>query len=56
MGLDCPFHRLPRNVKLGNEPEVRAAIQALFQQLQNHSDYNALLFARQMHRLEALLR
>ncbi len=56
MALDSLFIAYTRNVKLGNEPEVRAAIQALFQQLQNPSDYNALLFARQMRRLEALLR
>jgi len=56
MALDSLFIAYTRNVKLGNEREVRAAIQALFQQLQNPSDYNALLFARQMRRLEALLR
>ncbi len=56
MALDCPFIAYTRNAKLGSEPEARAAIQALFQQLQNHSDYNAVLFALQMHRLEALLR
>ncbi len=56
MALDSLFIAYTRNVKLSNESEVRAAIQALFQQLQNPSDYNALSFARQMHRLEALLR
>ena len=55
MALDSLFIAYIRNAKLGNEPEVRAAIQALFQQLQNPSDYNAHLFARQMRRVESLL-
>jgi hypothetical protein len=55
MALDSLFIAYTRNVKLGNESEVRATIQALFQQLQNPSDYNAFLFARQMRKVETLL-
>lgn len=55
MALDSLFIAYARNVKLGNESEVRATIQALFQQLQNPSDYNAFLFARQMRKVETLL-
>lgn len=56
MALDSLFIAYIRNVKLSNESEVRAAIQALFQQLENPSNYNAPLFARQMRRVENLLR
>ncbi|HEX2714757.1 MAG TPA: hypothetical protein VHM88_21415, partial [Candidatus Acidoferrales bacterium] len=55
MALDSLFIAYSRNVKLGNESEVRATIQALLQQLQNPSDYNAFLFARQMRKVQTLL-
>ncbi len=56
MALESLFLAYNRNAKLGNYAEIRAAIDALFQQLQNISDYNAPLFARQMLRVESLLR
>jgi hypothetical protein len=44
-----------RNQKLANQAELRAAIDNLFQQLQNPSAYNAPRFAAQMQKVSALL-
>jgi hypothetical protein len=55
MTLDSLFIAYSRNTKIENEVELRAAIQALFQQLQNHSGYDAPEFARKMRRVEEVL-
>ena len=44
-----------RNEKFKNAAEVRAAISALFQQLDNPSAYDPVRFARQMRQVNALL-
>jgi hypothetical protein len=55
MALDSLFVAYARNTKVGNEPQVRAAVQALFQQLNDPSSYNAFKFAQQMRAVNALL-
>lgn len=56
MALDSLFIAYARNVRVENEKEARAAINALFQQLENPSAYNPARFAAQMHELNVLLR
>jgi hypothetical protein len=56
MALDSLFIAYSRTVKLANAADVRAAINGLFQQLENPSNYNPADFARQMHKLGSLLR
>ncbi len=56
MALDALFIAYSRNVKLANAEQVRAAINGLFQQVENPSAYNPEQFARQMRKVNALLR
>ena len=56
MALDSLFLAYTANAKVGNETELRAAINKLFQQLQpNPSAYNAVQFKDQLKRVQALL-
>jgi Cytochrome c554 and c-prime len=56
MGLDSLFIAYNRAEKVANASEVRAAINGLFQQLENPSVYNPADFARQMRKVNSLLR
>jgi Cytochrome c554 and c-prime len=56
MALDSLFIAWSRNAKPANESEIRADINGLFQQLENPSAYNPADFARQMRKLNSLLR
>jgi len=53
--LDSIWLAYQKNEKVGNEQELRAAINRLFDQLQNPSAYNAPAFAAQMQKVKALL-
>jgi hypothetical protein len=55
MALDSLFAVYKQNVSLPNERDLRAAIDQLFQQLDNPSAYNAPRFAAQMQKVSALL-
>jgi hypothetical protein len=55
MALDAISLAYQRNEKIGNEPELQAAIKRLFDQLQNASAYNAPMFAAQMQKVKELL-
>jgi hypothetical protein len=55
MALDSLSIAYAKNNKGVNEPDLRAAINKLFQQLDNPSAYNAPQFAAQMQRVRALL-
>ncbi len=55
MALDTLAVAYAKNAKLANEQELRAAINKLFQQLDNPSAYNAPQFAAQMQRVRALV-
>jgi hypothetical protein len=56
MALDSLFIAWSRNAKPANEAEIRAAINGLFQQLENPSAYNPTDFARQMRKVNSLLK
>jgi hypothetical protein len=56
MAMQSLFVAYDRDAKLQNSAEVRAAISALFQQLENPSAYDPARFARQMQQVNALLR
>ncbi len=56
MAIQSLFVAYDRDAKLQNSAEVRAAISALFQQLENPSAYDPARFARQMQQVNALLR
>jgi hypothetical protein len=56
MALDSLFIAESRSEKMPNAAEIRAAINGLFQQLENPSNYNPADFASQMRKLNALLR
>ena len=56
MAIQSLFVAYDRDAKLQNSVEVRAAISALFQQLENPSAYDPARFARQMQQVNALLR
>ena len=56
MALQSLFVAYDRDVKFQNSAELRAAISALFQQLENPSAYDPDRFARQMQQVNALLR
>jgi hypothetical protein len=56
MALDSLFIAYSRSEKISNTAEVRAAINGLFQQLENPSAYNPNDFAGQMRKLNSLLR
>jgi hypothetical protein len=56
MALDSLFIAYSKMEKVANASEVRAAINGLFQQLENPSNYNPADFARQMHTVGSLLK
>ena len=56
MALDSLFIAYDRKEKLANAAEIRVAINGLFQQLENPASYNPANFARQMHKVSALLK
>jgi hypothetical protein len=56
MALDSLFIAYARTEKVANDSEVRAAVNGLFQQLENPSNYNPADFSRQMHKVGSLLR
>jgi hypothetical protein len=56
MALDSLFIAYNRNETMANSAGVRAAINGLFQQLENPSAYNPADFARQMGKVNSLLR
>jgi hypothetical protein len=55
MSLDSLFVAYKQNSKSENEPELREAINALFQQLDNPSAYDAPRFAKQMQRVSIVM-
>ncbi|HVS74365.1 MAG TPA: multiheme c-type cytochrome [Candidatus Acidoferrales bacterium] len=55
MALDSIYIAYSRDVKPAHAAEVRAAINGLFQQLENQSAYNADQFARALRRIGSLL-
>lgn len=55
MAMDSLYIAYSKDAKPANAPEVRAAINALFQQLENPSTYNADQFASSLRRIRALL-
>jgi Cytochrome c554 and c-prime len=55
MAIDSLYIAYSKDVKPANAPEVRAAINTLFQQLENPSAYNADQFASSLRRIRALL-
>ncbi len=55
MALDSLFVAYTRNAKPADEAEIRAAINGLFQQVENPSAYNQFQFAKQMKKVNALL-
>ena len=56
MALDSLFIAYSRTEKMANAAEIRTAINGLFQQLENPSTYNPADFARQMRKVNSLLR
>src|ERR1700687_2024802 len=56
MALDSLFVAYNKNVKPANAPELRTAINGLFQQVESPSNYNPGDFARQMRKVNSLLR
>jgi hypothetical protein len=55
MALDSLYIAYSKDTKPADAPEVRAAINALFQQLENPSAYNADQFAASLRRIRPLL-
>jgi Cytochrome c554 and c-prime len=55
MAVDSLYIAYSKNSKPANDPEIRAAINTLFQQLENPSAYNADQFAVALRRLRPLL-
>ena len=55
MTLDSLFRAYGQNAKPGNASEVKAAIDGLYQQLQDPSGYSAPRFAAQMQRVSEVL-
>jgi hypothetical protein len=55
MALDSLFIAYTKNGKLANDTEIRAAINGLFRQLDNPSDYDGFKFAAAMKSLNALI-
>jgi hypothetical protein len=56
MALDSLFIAYSRTEKVANAADVRAAINGLFQQLENPSNYNPADFSRQMRKVGSLLK
>jgi hypothetical protein len=55
MAMDSLYIAYSRDAKSANVAEVRAAINELFQQLENPSAYNADQFASSLRRIHTLL-
>ncbi|HXY14959.1 MAG TPA: hypothetical protein VEI26_10720, partial [Terriglobales bacterium] len=55
MAIDTICLAYQKNEKIENQAELRAAINRLFDLLQNPSMYNAPMFAAQMQKVKALL-
>jgi cytochrome c554/c'-like protein len=55
MALDSLFIAYTQNGKLGNDQQIRAAINGLFQQLEDPSAFNSFKFARDLKSLNSLL-
>jgi hypothetical protein len=55
MAIDSLYIAYSKDAKPANAPEVRAAINSLFQQLENPSAYNADQFASSLRRIRAML-
>jgi len=55
MALDALYIAYSRQANPSNAPEVRAAINGLFQQLENPSAYNADQFAAALKRIHDLI-
>ncbi len=55
MALDSLFIAYTKNAKLANDAQIRAAINGLFQQLDDPSAYNGFKFAAAMKSLSSLL-
>jgi len=55
MGMDSLYIAYSKDAKPANDVEIRGAINALFQQLENPSAYNADQFAAALRRIGALL-
>jgi hypothetical protein len=56
MALDSLFIAYTRTEKVANAAEIRAAINGLFQQLENPSNYNSADFSRQMRKVGSLVK
>lgn len=56
MALDSLFIAYSKAEKVANAPDIRAAINGLFQQLENPSNYNPADFAPQMRKVGSLLK
>jgi hypothetical protein len=56
MALDSLFIAYTRTEKMANAADIRAAVNGLFQQLENPSSYNPDDFARQMRKVNSLLK
>lgn len=56
MAIDSLYTEMAANGAAGNAGEMRAAINRLFQQVENPSAYNAPRFAAEMKRLRGILR
>jgi hypothetical protein len=56
MAFDSLFIAYGRTQKLSNAAEIRTAINGLFQQLENPSNYNPADFSRQMRKVGSLLK
>jgi hypothetical protein len=55
MAIDSLFIAYTRTEKMANATEIRTAINGLFQQLENPSNYNPADFANQMRKVNSLL-
>jgi hypothetical protein len=55
MAVDSLYIAYSKDTKPANDAEIRAAINTLFQQLENPSAYNAGQFASALRRLRSLL-
>jgi hypothetical protein len=55
MALDSLSLAYQRGEKLGSQPDLKAAIDKLFQQFNNPSAYNGPVFASEMQKLKGLL-
>ena len=56
MALESLFVTYARNININNKDEVRAAINGLFQLVENPSTYNPGQFARQLRKVSTLVR